>query len=60
MTQRSKEKQLGQLHDVLKLIVIPRTCYHMAIEMHFEWRRSANKVGCKHYCSKCKNEVGDC
>ena len=25
--------------------------------MHFEWRKSANKVGCQHYCSKCKGEV---
>ena len=25
--------------------------------MHFEWRKSANKVGCEHRCSKCKNEV---
>ena len=47
------------LHEVLKLVVLPRTCYHTAIEMHFEWRRSANKVGCEHCCPKCKNEVKD-
>ena len=27
--------------------------------MHFEWRKSANKVGCEHCSSKCKNEVKD-
>ena len=56
---KERRTQLVQLHEVLKLVVLPRTCYHTAIEMHFEWRRSANKVGCEHCCSKCKNEVKD-
>jgi len=44
--------QLAQLHEVLKVLLLPEVCYHTARERKFEWTTAVGKTGCKHYCSK--------
>ena len=46
--------QLKQLHEVLAFLLLPEVCYHVAMGKKIEWTTGAPKVGCKHYCSKCR------
>ena len=43
--------QLAQLHEVLKVLLLPEASYHTAMERKFEWTTDAGKTGCGHYCS---------
>ena len=52
-----RQIQLEQLHEVLRFLLLPTMCYHMAMEMKFKWNTNANKVGCGNYCSKCRGDI---
>ena len=49
------------MHEVLilslSMLVLPKTCYHVAIERKFEWEWCPTKEDCGDYCSKkcCNN-----
>ena len=43
------------MHEVLSMLVLPKTCYHVAIERKFEWEWCPTKDDCGDYCSKCCN-----
>ena len=36
--ERERRVQLRQMHEVLSMLVLPKTCYHVAIERKFEWK----------------------
>ena len=41
MQQKKVERrkiELKQLHEVVRLLVLPRACYHTVIEEYFEWK----------------------
>ena len=49
--------QIREHHDVLKMIVAPRTCYHLAVEEEFESSASVgNRPGCELHCPACRGE----
>ena len=52
-----RQIQLTQVHDVLKFLLLPKVCYHIATERYFEWETSGNKQDCKHYCSRCLGDT---
>ena len=39
--------------EVLKLLLIPNTCYHTALENFFEVKPEPNKPNCGRFCSYC-------
>ena len=43
------------MHEVLSMLVLPKTCYHVAIGRKFEWEWCPTKEDCGDYCSKCCN-----
>ena len=49
--------QLAQLHEVMKVALLPEVCYYTAMERKFEWTTDAGKTGCEHYCSHCRGDV---
>ena len=53
--ETERRVQLGKLHEVLSMLVLPKTCYHVAIERKFEWEWCPTKDDCGNYCSKCCN-----
>ena len=62
MTSNSNEaseiKRLAhQLLDVLRLLVIPTQCYHVAIERYFEWDVHTDG-NCDNMCSYCCGLTG--
>ena len=53
--ESERRVQLRQMHEVLTMLVLPKTCYHVAIERKFEWEWCSTKDECGDYCSKCCN-----
>ena len=56
--EASERKRLAhQLLDVLRLLVIPTQCYHVAIERYFEWDVHTDG-NCDNMCSYCCGLTG--
>eukprot|EP00956_Cyclotella_meneghiniana_P040737 scaffold203534_cov92-Cyclotella_meneghiniana.AAC.1 len=52
-SEANERKRLAKhLHDVLRLLVLPSRCYHVAIERYFEWDNHTPGV-CGNMCSYC-------
>eukprot|EP00804_Cyclotella_cryptica_P004679 CCRYP_018232-RA/>CCRYP_018232-RA protein AED:0.18 eAED:-0.09 QI:0/0/0/1/0/0/2/0/252 len=56
-SEANERKRLAKnLHDVLRLLVLPSRCYHIAIEQYFEWDVHTPGV-CGNMCSYCCGET---
>ena len=54
---KERHIQLAQIHEVLRVLLIPTECYHAAMEKYFEWESHSNKSECTDYCSKCLGDI---
>ena len=53
---KRRKLELKQLDEVVRLLILPTTCYHTRIEEYFEWR-DFNKTDCMQCCSCCLGEA---
>ena len=51
-----RTQQLLEMKSVLKLLLTPTECYHLALERYFEVHEDPNKCPCDEYCTHCRDD----